>query len=50
MDFEWEEYPLAIKEEILSDLSGHDELIESLVDCPMELGGFSIDSLSLIHI
>jgi serine/threonine protein kinase len=44
MDFEWEEYPLAIKEEILSDLSGHDELIESLVDCPMELGGFSIDS------
>jgi serine/threonine protein kinase len=44
MDFEWEEYPLAIKEEILSDLSGHDELIESLIDCPMELGGFSIDS------
>jgi serine/threonine protein kinase len=44
MEFQWEEYPLAIKEEILADLNGHDALVASLIDCPIELGEFAIDS------
>lgn len=45
MSHHWEEYPLAIKEEILADPNSHDALIASLVDWPMPLGSLQIDSI-----
>lgn len=41
----WEEYPLAIKEEILADPNSHDDLIDSLRESEIDLGGFETDSI-----
>lgn len=41
----WEEYPLAIKEEILANPDSHDDLIGSLRDCEIDLGGLEMDSI-----
>ncbi|MEI8214169.1 MAG: hypothetical protein WCI02_18630 [Planctomycetota bacterium] len=45
MSHHWEEYPQAIKEEVLADPTCHDALIESLFAWPMPLGGLEIDSI-----
>lgn len=41
----WEEYPLAIKEEILANPESHDELVRSLKDSEIDLGGLEMDSI-----
>jgi len=41
----WEEYPLAIKEEILANPDSHDDLIGSLQDSEIDLGGLELDSI-----
>lgn len=41
----WDEYPLAIKEEILAQVQSHDELLDSLIDSPVDLGELQIDSV-----
>jgi serine/threonine protein kinase len=41
----WEEYPLAIKEEILANPDSHDDLIGSLRDSHIDLGGLEMDSI-----
>jgi serine/threonine protein kinase len=44
MDYPWEEFPLAIKEEILKDLACHEQLVSSLIESRIDLGEFSIDT------
>jgi len=41
----WDGYPLAIKEEILAQVQLHDELLDSLIDSPVDLGELQIDSV-----
>jgi tetratricopeptide (TPR) repeat protein len=41
----WEEYPLAIKEEILANPNSHRDLINSLRDSEIDLDGFDMDSI-----
>jgi len=45
MTYDWEEEPTAYKEEFLAERNRHDDLIESLFDWPMPLGGLEIDSI-----
>ena len=45
MTYDWEEEPTAFKEEFLAERNRHDDLIESLFDWPMPLGGLEIDSI-----
>jgi len=41
----WEEYPLAIKEEILANPDSHEDLIGSLLNSEIDLGGLELDSI-----
>jgi len=41
----WEEYPLAIKEEILANPESHEELVSSLRDSEVDLEGLEMDSI-----
>lgn len=41
----WEEYPLAIKEEILANPDSHHDLIGSLLNSEIDLGGLELDSI-----
>lgn len=45
MTYDWEEEPTAFKEEFLAERNRHYDLIESLIEWPMPLGGLEIDSI-----